>query len=209
MDNYSRNRKIFFISLLVGGILFFGYAGLRAHLSSQKGTIQFTTNLSDLNSAIIKVNGKSVSPGQGDSITVPSGTINLAVTEPGYKDFATKFDLGASQTVIVFVKLMPTSDSTITNVDQIPDYQASGGARLSEIAYFYDKTWVVAKVTSPITDPSIVVAQYDAASKTWVTQVGPGTAFSTGQTSTLPAQVTGYLRTHNYLVVGESANVGE
>lgn len=155
------------------------------------------TNTSSIRDASIQFNGEEIKPAEskGNQATyyLKKGEYTIRVSQDGYKPFGTTFSVTSGQSVSINIQLDLDSDPTITSPTQIKGLGSD--ITISDVHYFYNKTWAVMSVSTANTDPAILAARYSPAQHSWSIVLGPGTLFSVDDTAALPSQVASYLNT--------------
>ncbi len=142
----------------------------------------------------IKFNNVAETTG-GPDYTLQPGDYTLNITKPGYTDFATHFSIKGGQKVVINAQLRPKTAPTITDIKQL----SLSGAQLVGAEYFYDNAWAVVTVNTEFETNAAVVAQFNLATNTWKTILGPSGSFLFSDVQTLPKLVQDFLIEHNHV----------
>lgn len=182
---------VIIVGLIVAGSKLFGSSDGQS--TSGYGSVAITYNIADPSTTSTLIDGHTdtASKTTGSVVTyqVAPGSHTLTINALGFKQFKASFDSTVNQPVSITAQLVLSSDSTITSASQIPGLAASG-VTISNVQYFYAKTWAVFTVTLPYTDPALAAAKYIPASSQWVLAAGPGTYFDPStDVEGLPSQV--------------------
>lgn len=155
-------------------------------------------DLRDLADVSVSLDGESVDPLSKPSIQ--PGEHKLIVSKPGFAPLNTSFSSGG-RPVKIHAYLVPQQTPTIDSLESINGLSVSPnlGARLSTINYHYNNTWAVVLIESSVTDPSLVVANYNSSLGQWELVIGPGTAFRFESTLLLPETIRRFLVAEDYI----------
>lgn len=183
---------------LIGSVLIniknnnYGYANISFNLPSTEG-LKATVNGKTLSISNIKGQYK-----------LPSGDESLVVTDPGYRRYEVNFKLNKGQIVYINVIMQSNAPQNTGQANEQVTASLQGylpqGFSLQKATYFYDNTWVVANVQTAQGDDAVLVAVYVGGSRSWRIVLGPGTVFTTTDTSSLPNDVAIYLNQQGYVL---------
>jgi hypothetical protein len=195
---HNRQKPLIILSAVVLLLLLAG-SGIQRYVASLNGTVTLIyPAMADTRNIAITFNGRQV-PLRAGSYSLRRGSYRIAAAKSGYTDFTANFVLKSGETVIINAQLALASDSTLHSAAQLSLPQAYNPQTLQlvKVTYFYNKTWAVATIQAPNTDPGIVVVSYDPAAKVWSTALGPGTLFTQSSVQPLPPDVKNYLLNNN------------
>jgi hypothetical protein len=210
MMNGSRKKLLIVVLLVVAGLVSIGFSLLGGSRNGsppkQQGKITILYNLPSTQGVSVLFNNKSATQTSSNSssatYSLAPGSYDLTVSDAGYNQFTANFSLHDNQTIIIDAHLQLAANPTINSIQQIhiPGPTVPGVSILNTV-YFYGQTW--AAVTVQVNGSrAVLVAQYSPASQSWDTVLGPGTSFDQGDTQNLPAQISDYLTTNNYVNPG-------
>lgn len=159
--------------------------------------------LGDSDGLVAKLNNQTLKVTNLSTTTnVSNGSYTLKVSKPGYQDFTTQFNVMTNHSTIINVVMTPSTVGTLNNWAQVvPAYQFASQATIQSVSYFYDNNWAIANV-SLFGSNGIAVLKYQPTDQKWQLVLGPGTSFKSSDISSLPSDVSGYVRSHNYLAPG-------
>ena len=206
--NTLNNRlKIILTGFVIICLASVGYSIYSAYDRSHHGNVILNFQFGG-SGAAISFNGNYIKPKANDSYVynLRSGNVLLAVTEPGFANFSTSFELNPGQTININVNLKPSSKPSATDLSKIvlstssvsastlaSQYSPSATATAN---YFDNNTWAYVTVDT-MGGPGVAyfILQYNETLGRWVIVSGPlDDSGNVGGLNALPQDMQQYLK---------------
>lgn len=198
---FTKTQLVFVVAIVL--ILLASIAGIKIS-NKPAGSIQLVINLPDTTNTTLSISNKPYKlTGLRQTLQLAPGYYTIHLTRPGYSDFDHAASVDSNQTTTINIAMARTTKPSLTDATkQVIASVPLPGVTIGTTQSFYDDTWLYAQIQSPGSDSASVVVRYDDLTKTWQTQLGPGTQFDSDSVNSLPDQVAAYLRQHNLIDQG-------
>jgi hypothetical protein len=170
---------------------------------AQTQAVTIHVNIADTTGLATKLDGHDTQMDSTDTVLhLKAGHHSLELDKLGYYQFTTDFTVVQGQPVTINAIMRRSVDSTINSASQIEGLaEAAPNSKLTNIVYFYDKTWAVVTVNSNGNSGTLVV-YFDDSAQNWKIILGPGTLFSNTSMGGLPNDVVTYMQNNNLIAPG-------
>lgn len=191
------------IAVIIVLVLSVGFT-LRRHRPPSRGTVTIQYTPADASNVSISISNRQQKTGASPvKYTLAPGSYSLKITAPGYRDFTATVPVTYNQTTLVNAQLQQTKQATITSPSQLSLPANVGTVTILAVQYYYNNSWAVARINTTYDSDAALVVQYDQASGTWKTVIGPALGLDPTASGALPVLIQQYLNDNGYIVHGD------
>lgn len=202
MINPSAKKILILVTVVVLALII--VTGGLDYNDKQRGYVNLNLELPtqlDVFGVSLTINGKSYYvTGIQDSYTLHDGSYTLDIKKAGYNEFTTTIDIKTGSNFLINVPFQLSSTPPKISAPTLSSLGVKqAGVQITGINYFNNSSWAVLNLSLDGSDGAVLVAQYDAATESWISALGPGTSFLPSAVQVLPSSVQQYLQNNNYV----------